>query len=265
MAKFQPKSGSFLEVFNYTDLLKQLVSRDIKLKYRRSVLGYVWSILNPLLVMIVMVVVFSRLFDRNIENFPVYLLIGRAMYDFVIGSTNKALSGITDNSSLLKKTYVSKFMFPLAKTTSSMVDYVFSLGALLIVLVVTRSKFYFTMLLFPLITLEAYVFACGLGFFLAQAHVFFRDTRYIYNAITTMWMYCSAIFYPVSILPSWLRFLVEKFNPLYIYIKQFRDIAHLGVLPAGQDVLLGVVYALAAFALGTALFKHNQDKFILYI
>lgn len=265
MKKFTPKSGSFLEVFKFKDLLFQLVSRDLKLKYRRSILGYVWSILNPLLVMIVMVLVFSKLFDRNIENFPVYLLIGRTLYDFVIGATNKALSGVTDNSSLLKKTYVSKFMFPLAKITSSMVDYVFSLGALLIVLIFTRSNFYWTMLLFPIITLEAYVFACGLGFFLAQAHVFFRDTRYIYHAITTMWMYCSAIFYPVSILPDWLKFFVENFNPLYIYIKQFRDIAHAGCLPASHDMILGIGYALLALAVGTFAFKKNQDKFILYI
>ena len=91
------KTGGFLEVFNYKDLLVQLVSRDLKLKYRRSVLGYVWSVLNPLLIMIVMYVVFSKLFDRNIPNFPVYLLVGRTLYDFIVGATNKAMDGITSN------------------------------------------------------------------------------------------------------------------------------------------------------------------------
>lgn len=151
------KTGGFLEVRHYKDLLIQLVSRDLKLKYRRSVLGYVWSVLNPLLIMLVMYVVFSKLFDRNIPNFPVYLLVGRTMYDFVVGATNKAMDGITSNAALLKKTYVSKYMFPLAKVTSCMVDYVLSLGALLIVLIFTGSPFYWTMLLFPLITLEAYI------------------------------------------------------------------------------------------------------------
>lgn len=259
------KSGGFLEVFNYKDLLVQLVTRDLKLKYRRSVLGYVWSILNPLLVMIVMYVVFSKLFDRNIPNFPVYLLIGRTLYDFVVGATNKAMDGITTNASLLKKTYVSKFMFPLAKITSCMVDYVLSLGALLIVLIFTGSPFYWTMLLFPLITLEAYVFSCGLGFLLAQLHVFFRDTRYIYHAFTTMWMYATAIFYPVDILPDWMRLLVEYFNPLYVYIKQFRDIAYSGCLPSFESVVLGIGYAALFFVLGTTIFRDNQDKFILYI
>ncbi len=263
--KFKPKSGSFFEVFQYKDLLSQLVRRDLKLKYRRSVLGYVWSILNPLLVMIVLVVVFSHMFSRNVPNFPVYLLVGRTMYEFVIGATNKALGSITDNSSLLKKTYVSKFMFPLAKITSSMVDYVLSLGALLLVIIFTRTHFSWTMLLFPLIVLQAYVFALGLGFFLAQMHVFFRDTRYIYNAITTMWMYCTAIFYPISMLPGWLEKLIVNFNPLFIYINQFRDIVWKGVLPSSHDVVLGIAYALISFAIGTLMFRKNQDKFILYI
>lgn len=259
------KSGSFWEVFNYKDLLKELVSRDIKLKYRRSFLGYVWSILNPLLIMIVMVVVFSHMFNQQIEHFPVYLFAGRIVYEFVIGACGKALGSITDNASLLKKTYVSKFMFPLAKMTSTFVDTLFSLGAFLIVIVFTRSPFYWTMLLFPLVFLQAYIFACGLGFFLAQLHVFFRDTRYIWNAVTTMWMYCSAIFYPISMLPDWLRFLVEYFNPLYIYIKQFRCIAHIGQIPDMTTVGLGLLYAFCMFGLGVLMFKKNQDKFILYI
>ena len=259
------KPGGFLEVRHYKDLLIQLVTRDLKLKYRRSVLGYVWSVLNPLLIMIVMYVVFSKLFDRNIPNFPVYLLVGRTLYDFVVSSTNKAMDGITSNAALLKKTYVSKYMFPLSKVTSCMVDYVLSLGALLIVLIFTGSPFYWTMLLFPLVTAEAYIFSCGLGFFLAQMHVFFRDTRYIYNAFTTMWMYASAIFYPVDILPRWMQLLVENFNPLYIYIKQFRDIAYSGHISDMNTIILGVGYAALFFVLGTVIFRDKQDKFILYV
>lgn len=259
------KSGSFLEVFNYKDLLNQLVSRDLKLKYRRSFLGYVWSILNPLLIMIVMVIVFSKMFNRSIPHFPVYLFAGRTMYEFVIGACGKALGSITDNTSLLKKTYVSKFMFPFAKIVSSLVDYLFSLGAFLIVIVFTRSPFYWTMLLFPFVFIQAFVFACGLGFFLAQLHVFFRDTRYIWNAVTTMWMYCSAIFYPISMLPAWLQTLLDYFNPLYIYIKQFRALVHTGQLPDLTSIGLGCLYALLMFAIGVFFFRKNQDRFILYI
>ena len=156
-------------------------------------------------------------------------------------------------------------MFPLAKITSSLVDSMFSLGAFLIVIIFTKSPFYWTMLLFPFVFLQAYIFACGMGFFLAQLHVFFRDTRYIWNAITTMWMYCSAIFYPIQMLPDWLQTLVNYFNPIYVYIKQFRAIAHTGQLPGTGTVCLGIFYAFLFFGLGVFFFKKNQDKFILYI
>ena len=222
------KTGGFLEVRRYKDLLIQLVSRDLKLKYRRSCTGirlertesvadyarYVRCILEAVR-------------QEHTELSPFICLSAEPMYDFVVGATNKAMDGITSNAALLEKTYVSKYMFPLAKVTSCMVDYVLSLGALLIVLIFTGSPFCWTMLLFPLITLEAYIFACGMGFFLAQMHVFFRDTRYIYNAFTTAWMYASAIFDPVDILPDWLMSAwLRTLNPLYIYIKQFRDIAY---------------------------------------
>lgn len=287
------KEGSFLEVFKYKDLLKELVSRDIKLKYRRSFLGYLWSILNPLLVMIIMSVVFSFLFQRGIENFPIYLLAGRTMYEFVNGAVSKALGAITDNTSLLKKTYVSKFMFPMAKITASMVDFVFSLGALVLVMlffsvVKGRLMFSFWNLGFVFVVIEAYVFALGLGFLMSQLHVFFRDIRYIYNAFSTMWVYCSAVFYDVGMFYDkakvqveaggrpfalYLAKLIEYCNPLYIYIKQIRYFiwepaiqqSYSWAMINKWDLILGVSYALVMFAIGTFFFKKNQDKFILYI
>ena len=290
---FKAKEGSFLELFEYKDLLKELVARDIKPKYRRSFLGYLWSILNPLLVMIIMSVVFSFLFQRGIENFPIYLLCGRTMFEFVNQSSTKALSAITDNTSLLKKTYVSKFMFPMAKITASFVDFFFSLGALVIVMLVFsiikgQLMFSFWNLGFVLVVFEAYVFGMGLGFLLAQLNVFFRDIRYIYNAFMTMWIYCSAIFYDVGMFyekakqqlaaggtpyAEYLAKIIEYGNPLYIYIKQFRFFVwepavttnYSWAQVTGIDVALGIFYAIAMFFIGTFFFKKSQDKFILYI
>lgn len=293
LTKFKPKEGSFLETFKYKDLLVQLVSRDIKLKYRRSFLGYVWSVLNPLLIMIIMSVVFSFLFQRNLALFPIYLLAGRTMFEFVNHSVGKALGAITDNTSLLKKTYVPKYMFPLSKVTSTMVDFVFSLGALVIVMVFfsfTEQRVLFSFWNFGIIIpiIQAYIFALGLGFFLAQLHVFFRDIRYIYNAFVTMWLYCSAIFYDLGMLyekgvkqaakgiepyAKYLAIIIERFNPLYIYIKQFRYfvwVPAVGKTPYWAavdqwDFLIGMGYALLMFAIGVFFFKRSQDKFILYI
>ena len=126
--------------FQYKDLLFQLVQRDVKLKYRRSFLGYVWSVLNPLLIMLVMTVVFSTMFQRKITNYPVYLITGRTLFEFYSTSTKAAMRSILGNGTLLKKTYVPKYIFPLAKVTSSLVDCFFSLGAMLIVIVFTHAK-----------------------------------------------------------------------------------------------------------------------------
>ena len=135
--------GSLFEIWHYRDLIKQLVTRDLKKKYRRSFLGYVWSILNPLLIMIVLTIVFSTMFKRNIENFPVYLFCGQLLYNFMSNSTHQAIFSITGNASLLKKTYLPKYIFTVAKITSGFIDFVLSLGALIIVVPVILISYHF--------------------------------------------------------------------------------------------------------------------------
>lgn len=251
--------------FHYTDLIKELVSRDLKLKYRRSFLGYLWSILNPLLVMIIMTMVFSRMFNRNIENYAVYLIIGRTLFEFMTSSTSQAMISIRTNYALIKKVYIPKYVFPLAKVTSGMVDCVFSLGALLIVMIFTRTPVSPYFLLFPFVILQVYIFSCGLGFFLAQGVVFFRDLQYIYKAVTTAWMYLTPIFYPVEQLPEQLQWLVIHVNPLYAYIAQFRTLVLDRTFPEPWLVAAGCVWAVAMLLFGMITFKRSQDKFILYI
>ncbi len=253
------------EFWKYRDLLKLLVSRDIKLKYRRSFLGYVWSVLNPLLIMVVMTVVFSTMFKRNIPNFPVYLFCGQLLFNYMNNSTHQAIFSITSNAALLKKTYVPKYIFTIAKITSGMIDMVFSLGALLIVIIATRARFSFTMLLFPLVILQLYLFCIGLGLFLAQSNVFFKDIQYIYNAVTTAWMYLTPIFYPIEALPEWLRQCIEHLNPMYAYVTQFRCLIWNGTLPEIGLVLAGCGWALVMLVIGFTSFMRSKDKFILYI
>lgn len=292
--KHKFKEGSFLELLNYKDLLYQLVARDIKLKYRRSFLGYMWSVLNPLLIMIIMSIVFTMLFTKKTELFPIYLMCGRTVFEFIKTATDKALGAVTDNASLLKKTYVSKFMFPMSKITASMVDFVFSLGALVLLLIYysfkySRSLFSLWDLGIVIVIVEAYIFAMGLGFLLAALNVFFRDIKYIYHAITTMWVYCSAIFYNMGSFYDkgakqikqgttpyalYLAKAIEYLNPAYIYIKQFRAFVWVPIcgrkLEAwafvdAKDFILGFAYAFLMFTIGVAVFRKSQDKFILYI
>ncbi len=254
-----------MRFWNYRDLLKHLVAKDLKLKYRRSFLGYLWSILNPLLIMIVISIVFSTMFNRSIENYPLYLFTGQMLFNFMNQSTHSALSAINTNGALIKKAYVPKYIFVFSKITSGMVDLVLSMGALIIVMIFTGAGFSWTNLLFPLVLLELYIFCIGLGLYLAQANVFFRDISYIYNAITTAWMYLTPIFYPVDALPEQVRWFIEHLNPMYFYVSQFRDIVYYQQLPGGLHVLLGVASAAVMLLIGIKAFTKNQDRFILFI
>lgn len=252
-------------LYQYKDLVRELVSRDLKLKYRRSFLGYVWSVLNPLLIMLVLTVVFSTMFNKNIDNYPVYLLTGRILYDFLKISTNSAMKSITGNAALLKKTYVPKYIFTLAKITSCMVDTVLSMGALIIVMLVTGARFSWTFLLFPVVILQIYIFCCGLGFLLATLNVFFRDITYIYNAVTTAWLYLTPIIYPLERLPKILQLLVKGLNPLYYYVAQFRDLIYGCHLPGPRIFFGGWIIAFLMLIIGVTVFQRMKDKFILYI
>lgn len=261
MSVMRERVNTFLK---YKDLLRELVVRDVKLKYRRSFLGYLWSILNPLLIMVVMTIVFSQMFERGIDNFPVYLLTGNALFEFVNSSTHMAMYSVLDNAALIKKIYVPKYIFTLARITSSLVDFVFSLGALFLVMLVTRAHFSLYMFAIPVLVVQVYIFACGLGFLLSAANVFFRDIQYIYNAFTTAWMYLTPIFYPIDLLPDWVRWIVEHLNPMFYYIQHFRDLVYTGQFTTPRIFWGGWIIAFIMFAFGLFVFKKTQDKFILY-
>lgn len=262
MGMFVKRLGGF---YKYRFLMQQLVSRDIKLKYRRSFLGYVWSILNPLLTMVIMVIVFSNMFKSDIQNFPVYLIIGQTLFTFMSESTNQAITSITGNAALLKKTYVPKYVFTVSKVTSCFVNMLFSLGALVVVFVVCRVVPNVYYLFIPIILLQEYLFCLGLGMLLAQGSVFFRDIQYIYNAFITAWMYLTPMFYPIEMLPETLRKLVMTFNPMYFYITQFRQIVLNGQMPDAYLIAAGSGAAVLMLVIGTWAFLKTQDKFILYI
>ena len=249
----------------YRGLLRQLVMRDLKIKYRRSFLGYLWSVLNPLMIMLVMTVVFSTMFRRNIENFPVYLLSGQVMFNFMTNSTNQGMCSILGSAALLKKTYVPKYIFTLAKVTSCLVDFLLSLGALALVMLFTGVRPTPYLLLAPLVLMQLYVFCVGVGLFLAQATVFFRDIQYIYSVITMAWMYLTPIFYPVDMLPERLQGLIKLCNPMYCYISQFRGVVLYGWMPAWHLWAYGSLAALLSLTIGIVSFLRSQDRFILFI
>ncbi|MDL2215515.1 ABC transporter permease [Ruminococcaceae bacterium OttesenSCG-928-N02] len=255
------------DFMRYRFLLYNLVGRDFKLKYRRSILGVVWSVLNPLMMSMVMVVVFSSVFNQRgegVNNFPVYLMMGQLMFTFFNESTHAAMGSVFQASALLKKVYLPKYIFPLEKVCFSLVNTCFSFVALIIVMFFTGAGLYKTTILivYPLLTM--FVFNLGVGLFLATMAVFFRDIMHLWGVFTTALMYFSAIFYDISIFTPFLQALIQ-FNPVYWYITTFRQVALYGLFPTGRMLGACAGFALLALVVGLAVFRKGQDKFVLYM
>lgn len=250
----------------YRPLVKELIRRDLKVKYRRSFLGYLWSLLNPLMMMIIMTIVFSYMFKSNIENFPMYLICGNTLYNFFNESTTLAMYSVIQNSALIRKVYIPKFIFPFSRVLSSFVTMSFSLMAIAIVILVTKSPVYWTILLFWVPLLFLLLFSVGVGMILSSLAVFFRDITHLYGVLMLAWMYMTPLFYPVdaSVLPAVvIRFM--DFNPLYYMITFFRDVVMYGVLPGSATWIGCIVSTVVALCAGLLVFSKAQKHFILYL
>ena len=252
--------------FKYRELFFQLVSKNIKLKYRRSVFGYLWTVLNPLLSMLVIYTVFSQLFSRSIPNFPIYILSGQLIFHFMTGAVSTAMSSITGHAALLKKIYIPKYIFTLSQVTSELIVFFFSLISFLIVVIISKTPITIRYLYVIIPIIQLYVFCIGLGLFLAQTAVFFRDIYYIWHIVSTAWMFLSCIFYSVDILPENVKHIITHYNPMYFYITMFRNFT-MGAPGMGSLdlVIRGAVAAVSALFLGLVTFSINKNKFILYI
>lgn len=255
---------ALMAVRKYRFLIKQLVDRDFKAKYKRSILGVFWSFLNPLLNMAVQYVVFSNLFRFDIPNFPVYLLCGNVIFSYFSESCGMALTSIIGNASLITKVYVPKYIYPLTRILSSLINLLISMIPLIAVALLSGLK------ITPAYILSLYVFVClalfclGLGLLLAAAMVFFRDVQFLWGVLTTIWMYLTPIFYPVSILPDSIHSIVEL-NPLYYYVTFVRSCIIDGISPEPIMYAQCLLFALIALVVGAVVFKKTQDKFVLYL
>ncbi len=248
----------------YEPLIRELVTRDLKVKYRRSFLGYVWSILNPLLMMALQTVIFSYMFSSNIPNYPLYLICGNTLFTFFNESANMGMASVLGNSSLIKKVYIPKYIFPLSRVTSSFVTMVFSLAAVLLVMLFTRATLYPTLLLFWVPLIFEFLFCSGMALLLSALAVYFRDIQYLFGILTMAWMYATPIFYPIEQLPPFAQDLM-KFNPMYHYINLFRNLVIYGNIPGPNTWIACIVSSVVMLGLGLWVFRKLQRNFILYI
>jgi len=240
-----------------------LIKRDFVTKYRKSVLGVLWSLLNPLLMMIVLTVVFSYLFANDIEFFPVYVLSGQLIHTFFVESTTLAMTSVIAGEGVIKKIYVPKYMFPLARVLSSLVNLLFSFIAFILVFIVVGAPFQWTMLLIPIPIIYVFVFSLGVAMLLSSLSVFFRDLTYLWGVFSLMLFFLTPIMYSVErTIPDWLL-PYYGLNPQFQFLSYFRAVAMEGVVPDLWSNMVCIGYALSALCIGTYVFIKKQDKFIL--
>ncbi|MNW42957.1 Teichoic acid translocation permease protein TagG [compost metagenome] len=248
----------------YGFLLSQLIERDFKTKYRRSVLGILWSLLNPLLTMTIQYMVFSTLFRFDIPNYAVYLLSGIVMFNYMSEATSQSMTCIIQNASLINKVYMPKYIYPISRVLSCGVNFLLSLLALYIVILATgmHVTYHHIAIIYGLACL--FIFICGLSLLLASIMVFFRDTQFLYGIGLTIWTYITPIFYPESILPSFMVTVME-FNPMYHFIRFIRVIILNGGFPDLMAWVYCAVFSIISLVMGIFIFNRTQNKFILYL
>lgn len=250
-------------------ILRQLVTKDFKLKYRRSVLGIVWSVLNPLLMMIVMSIVFSFLFSNNIENYPLYLILGNITFALMNDSTTAALTSIIYAAPLLKKVKVDRFVFPVQKVLFSLVNFAFSLIAVAIVMLWFRVVPTWHLIWLPVCLALLMLFCIGIGMLIGALAVFFRDIIHLWSVVITAWTYLTPLFWDFQMLfdrgaPAWVTNFIQA-NPMYHYVTFMRDIFLWQQSPEAGTLIACAVWAVVALVVGVAVFRKVEHKFILYI
>lgn len=252
------------EFRQYGNLFAELVRKGIKLKYRRSYLGVIWSMIEPLLTMIVLTLVFGTLLGHHDREFPVYILSGRLIYTLFSQSTTTALKSIRQNEGMIKKVYVPKYLYPLSGIVFNYILFLISLAVLALVSLVLRvfptPKIFLAVV--PLFVL--FLLSVGVGMLLATVGVFFRDVEYLWNVGLMLVMYTCAIFYyPERILDSGVSWIL-RYNPLFCIISDFRSCIFGERMDMGM-LLYALVFAVICIVIGSIAFDKNEDKFILYI
>ena len=246
----------------YWFVVQQLTARELKRKYARSVLGVVWSVLNPLLSMAVLSLIFSQLFRRSIENYPIYYLTGYLLWQAFTATTNAAMTTLADNRTLLLKVKFPMELFVLTRGCTALVNLGYSFVAYGVMLLVFRVEVGWAALFLVPIVGCLFLFSLGISYALSAAYVFFGDVRHLYSVALTLWMYCSAIFYPADQLSGPIRQVVE-FNPLYLYIRCLRGAVMEGLPPTWEEIVRMVAWGAGVYLAGWGIFRVLREKILL--
>jgi ABC-type polysaccharide/polyol phosphate export permease len=246
------------------DLLRNLVGRAIKQRYKRSVLGFAWTMLNPLMTMVIMSVVFSTVFGDTIPRYPLFVIIGLLAWNlFALGST-QGLASVVDSGPLIRKVAVPKIIFPVAAVGANVVNFLLSLVPLLLIVVVLQVRITWAVLWLPVGMVLIAAFTLGVALVLATMNVFFRDVRYFYEAALLAWFYGTPVFYPFEILSPPVQALL-RWNPMFVLIDIFRLPLYAGTAPALGTVAIGALEAGLMLAAGWWVFTRYEPRFVDYV
>ncbi|MBC8332759.1 MAG: ABC transporter permease [Anaerolineae bacterium] len=244
----------------YRELLTQFVARSIKTRYKRSVLGVVWTMLNPLLTMLVLTVVFSQLFRIQIANFPVYVLSGQLVWIFFSSTTSAAMGEMLWSGELLKRIYVPKSVFAIAAVGTGLVNLLVSLLPLLAITFMLGVRLTPALLVWPAAILLLAIFSLGLSLLLSTATVYFADMLPFFNVLLTIWLYATPVIYPLEIVPEQWRWMI-RFNPLYYLVEIFRQPLLDGTVPGVELWLPALGFALGVLLCGGLVFTAKADEY----
>ena len=244
-------------------LFSELVKRDFKKKYKRTYLGMLWSVLSPLLTLLVMSIVFKNFFGRSMEHYTIYLFCGNIVFSFFNDATSGGMSSLIANSAIFTKINVPKYLFLFSRNISSLINFGLTFAVFIVFCIIDGITFTFGFfaLLIPIICLI--VFNIGVGLILSALFVFFRDMQYLWSVFTMLLMYMSAIFYTTDSFGEYERLFL--LNPLFVYIKYFRIIVIDNSFPSIQYNLLAMGYAAIAFLIGALIYKKCNHKFLYYV
>jgi len=253
-----------IEIYRYRDLVLALVARELKVRYRRSAIGFTWTMLQPLLMMLVLQVVFSSLFRFQLANYPVYAMAGILFWNFFSQSIVSSMNSLRGNAQLLKKVPVPKAVFPISTVASGVINLIFALVPLLLILVITGHPLTPALLFLPVAILLAALFTLGAGLLLSPLSMFFNDIVEMITVLLSVLMYLTPIFYPKEIVPEKMRWIV-RFNPLRSILEVFRDPIYYGKVPPWSHLTVSCLIVLVALAVGAYAFRKSSDRIPFYI
>lgn len=260
MKKTARQRHSIREIFEYKELIKNLVVRDLKVRYKRSILGIFWALLEPLLLMILFTAVFSLLLRIQVEKYPVFVLCGILPWTFFSTSLSYSTGSIAENAPLIKKIYFPREILPLTVIISRLVNFLLSLALLFIFLIAFKIKFTYSLAYLPLILIVQLIFILGLSLFFSSLNTFYHDVSFILQFILFGWFYITPIFYPVSMVPA--KYLsLYMLNPMAAIVHAYRNVLFSGIPPDFKHLFIAFFISILCLISGTYTFRRIEFRF----